>query len=90
MVQICDPAHPFASLTYTVNSKISHDVGVPLKTPSWLKLSPGGNVELFAVNLYGALPPVAVSVWLYASPNAPSGSVSGQIVRLGQDTIVMA
>jgi hypothetical protein len=49
-------------------------VGVPLKTPAVLRLSPAGGLPAVTDQIKGGVPPVAVNVWLYAVPTVPAGS----------------
>ena len=41
-----------------------------------------GSVPALMVNAYGAVPPVALIVWLYALPTVPFGSVGGAIASV--------
>lgn len=51
-------------------------VGVPETTPVLAdKDSPAGSVPLATDQVYGALPPLAASVVVYATPTCPAGSV---------------
>ena len=45
-------------------------------------VSPVGSVPALIVNAYGAVPPVALIVWLYALPTVPFGSVGGAIASV--------
>ena len=49
-------------------------LGVPLKTPAEDSVNPAGSVPEVTDQLYGGVPPVAASVWLYALPTVPAGS----------------
>ena len=64
----------------TVNLAVPSAVGVPLISPvSAFRLRPAGRPPSM-LHVIGAVP-VAVRVWLYASPTLPSGRVS--VVMLG-------
>jgi hypothetical protein len=52
------------SATCTVKLDVPGPVGVPEITPPVLKLSPGGSDPDTTDQVYGVVPPVAVSVWL--------------------------
>ena len=57
-------------------------VGVPLITPLELRVSPTGNVPEVMLQLYGAVPPVAVNVCEYAAPVVPFNKLPVVIVKL--------
>jgi hypothetical protein len=61
------------SVTLTVKLEVPAVVGVPEITPPELKESPAGRLPELSDQLYGVTPPVAVSVWLYATPIWPFG-----------------
>ena len=61
------------SVTRTVKFEVPAVVGVPEITPPELKESPAGRLPLWRDQLYGVTPPVAASVWLYATPICPFG-----------------
>ena len=73
---------PALLVALTVKVEVPSAVGVPLISP----------VSLFRLRLAGRLPPsmlhvmgvvpVAVRIWLYASPTLPSGRVSVVMVTL--------
>jgi hypothetical protein len=69
-----------ASVTRTVKVEEPAAVGVPLKTPPADRSSPAGRVPADTDQLFVPVPPVAVSVWLYAVPTVPAGSEAGEIV----------
>src|ERR1700757_2922010 len=62
-----------ASVTCTVNANVPTAVGVPLRTPAALRVSPVGSGPEPAASdqTYGVNPPPAASVWLYAAPYLP-------------------
>jgi translation initiation factor 2 alpha subunit (eIF-2alpha) len=68
------------SVTCTVKLYCAAVVGVPLIVPALLKAKPAGNAPDATVQEYGAVPPAADSVELYALPTEP----------LGKDAVVMA
>jgi hypothetical protein len=51
-------------------------VGVP-EIVAPLKLKPAGSVPALIDHVYGLVPPVAVRVWLYATPTTPA--MSGEL-----------
>ena len=57
--------------------------GEPESCPDDESVSPFGNAPLVAAKLYGAVPPLAVIVWLYAVPVVPFGRVLGETVIVG-------
>jgi hypothetical protein len=65
-------------------------VGVPLIRPvAVFRVSPAGSVPTVSAHVYGGVPPVAASVWEYATPTCPSlrdavviDSVVGAIVKV--------
>jgi hypothetical protein len=69
-----------SSVTWNVMLEVPAVVGVPPITPVADKLRPAGSVPEDTHQLYGAVPPVAVSVWLYAVPTVPAGSEAVEIV----------
>ena len=71
---------PLAPSTRTVKLEVPAVVGVPLRTPAADKLRPAGSVPGGTDQVYGIVPPVAVSVWLYAVSTAPAGSETVEIV----------
>ena len=58
--------------------------GVPVNPPPLANAKPFGNVPADTAKVYGAVPPVAVNVWLYAVPTKPFAKVAGLIVMAGQ------
>jgi hypothetical protein len=55
---------PLAPSTRTVKLEGPSAVGVPSRTPVGDRLKPAGSVPADTDQLYGVVPPVAVSVWL--------------------------
>ena len=56
---------PLASVTLTVKLEVPSAVGVPASTPvDAFRVIPAGGVPLLTDQVYGAVPPVAVSVSL--------------------------
>src|SRR6202522_798920 len=53
--------------------------GVPESTPLALRVRPSGKVPLVSANVYGAVPPVAVKIWLYGVPITGVVSEDGEI-----------
>jgi hypothetical protein len=63
------------SVTRTVTAKLPAWVGVPLKAPLLLNTMPAGSAPDTRAKLYGAVPPVAESVVLYALPTVAAGTL---------------
>ena len=62
--------------TCTVKLLVWAVVGIPEMTPAVLKVKPAGSDDPEASDqVYGVVPPVAVRVWLYATPTVPLGRV---------------
>src|SRR4051794_8742307 len=79
------PVQPAASVAVMVNVNVPAVVGVPVIAPEPpLRTSPVGSAPLEMVNVYGAVPPEPETVWLYAVPKLPFGSVAGLTVMMGQ------
>src|SRR5579872_4248472 len=66
------------SFTCTVKLEVPAAVGVPLSCPAVLRANPAGNVPLVTDHWYGDVPPLAVSVCVYAVPTVPLGT--GEVV----------
>ena len=85
MVIVIDSS--FVSLTamfsaLTVKLAVPAAVGVPLILPVPLfRLRPSGRAPLLMLHVMGVVP-VAVRIWLYASPTLPSGRVSVVMVKV--------
>jgi hypothetical protein len=52
-------------------------------TPLVLRVNPAGKVPETIVQVYGAVPPLAVSVWEYAVPTVPPVNVLVVILIVG-------
>jgi hypothetical protein len=65
---------PLAPVTRTVKLEVPAAVGVPLRTPAADRLRPAGSAPAETDQLYGVVPPVAASDWLYDAPIVPAGS----------------
>ena len=73
------------SVTLTSTVLVEGDAGLPLITPALLMLKPVGSPD--ADQVYGAVPPLAVSVKEYA---VPAGSVGSPVVVMaGPDLMTM-
>jgi hypothetical protein len=81
---------PATLVAFTVKVDVSVSfavvVGVPEITPVPARLKPAGNAPLSRLHVMGVVP-VAVSVWLYPFPTAPSGNFS--VVIVGATLIVI-
>jgi hypothetical protein len=73
------------SVTLTPTVLVEGAVGLPLITPALLILKPVGSPD--AVQVYGAVPPLAVSVTEYAVPAGSAGSPV--VVMEGPDLMMM-
>jgi hypothetical protein len=71
-VNVLLAVNPFASFTATVRDTVPAAVGVPESAPPADIVSVEGCP--LAVNVYGAVPPVAANVAEYAVPTVPSGA----------------
>ena len=73
---------PALLVALTVNLAVPSAVGVPLISPvSLFRLRPAGRLPPSKLHVMGVVP-VAVRIWLYASPTLPSGRVSVVMVTL--------
>ncbi len=69
-------ACPLLSATCTVMAKNPLAVGVPLITPvAEVSDKPAGRLPAVMLQVYGAMPPLAVNVALYACPAVPEGKL---------------
>ncbi len=74
-VKDCELVPPAESFTCRVNVEDPAAAGVPETAPVLLfNASPPGSVPAVIVHVYGAVPPLAPTVVLYAVPAAPLGS----------------
>lgn len=71
------------SVTLNVSGvAVTGEVGVPLIAPVVeLNVNPGGSVPEVNCQVYGAVPPVAIRPWKYATPTRPLLSDTVAIVR---------
>ena len=76
--------HVFVSVARIVKLAGPDEVGVPESTPALVSVRPAGSVPMVTENVYGAAPPLPVSVSAYAIPSVPPGSVAGASVIVGQ------
>jgi len=70
---------PLLSVAVIVNDELPWVVGVPESTPESESDNPAGSVPDVTANVTGAVPPVAVTVWLYADPTVPELSADSVI-----------
>jgi hypothetical protein len=71
------------SVAVTVKFDVPAAEGVPEIIPvAASRPNPAGRVPAEIDHVYGAVPPVAVSAWLYTTPTVPSGSEAGVILIL--------
>ena len=74
---------PALLVALTVKVEVPAAVGVPLISPvSLFRLRPAGRLPPFSTLHVMGVVPVAVRIWLYASPTLPSGRVSVVMVTL--------
>ena len=74
------------SPSYAVTVKLPEVVGVPEITPALLKATPAGSAPAVTEYVYVPVPPLAVSVWLYAVSAVAAVSVAGDKVIVGAVT----
>ena len=67
---------PLASLTSAVKLEVPAAVGIPEITPAPVRLNPGGKLPAVSDHVYAGVPPVAASVWLYATETVPLGRLA--------------
>ena len=78
-----DPVDPRLSFAVIVKLNVPAADGVPVIAPvDAFNDSPVGNAPALMANVYGAVPPDAVTVWLYATPCVQCGSVAGLTVNV--------
>jgi hypothetical protein len=73
------------SVTVTVKAYVPAVVGVPEISPLVLKNRPAGKLPPVTKNWYGAVPPKAVKVALYAVETVPDGRLAGEIISRMRD-----
>jgi hypothetical protein len=69
----CDCCWLELSLTVAVKTDVPGAVGVPVMLPAAEIPKPAGSVPAAIVQLYGATPPLAARLVLYAEPTVPLG-----------------
>ena len=62
-------------------------VGVPVSAPDGSRTIPAGKLPPVTAKVHGETPPVAVSVWLYASVTVPVASDAGATVIVSHETL---
>ena len=71
------------SETPTVKLAVPDPVGVPEMTPlDGPNVSPMGKLPCVTAQVYGAIPPAALSVALYGMPDFPSGNGNDEVVMV--------
>jgi hypothetical protein len=78
---------PFESVAVIVTPTLSAVVGVPLIVPDDERLNPPGSEPAVTANVYGDVPPLALTGWLYEFPTVSSGSETGDNEIAGQVTV---
>jgi hypothetical protein len=53
--------HPWASVAVTVKKNVPTLAGIPERIPPEARVSPAGTEPAVTANVYGAVPPIAVS-----------------------------
>ena len=82
------PEQLYVSAAVTVKENVSATVGVPLSTPDAESVRPSGNVPDVTENVYGDVPPLAVTILLYGVQTIPSASVLGATITGGHDIVI--
>jgi hypothetical protein len=82
------PVQLYVSVACTVKVNVPDKVGVPDSTPAVLSVRPFGNVPALLLNVYGLLPPLALTVSVYATPTVPPDRLLGETVMLGQPMVI--
>ena len=78
-----DPVAPRLSVAVIVKLNEPDDVGVPVIAPvDVFNDSPVGSAPALTAYVYGAVPPEAVIVWLYATPCVQFGRLAGLTVSV--------
>jgi hypothetical protein len=73
ILSVCVAALELVSVTFTVKFAVPAVVGVPEITPAVFNVNPAGRLPDEIVHVYGEVPPVTCSVWLYAVETVPPG-----------------
>lgn len=76
-----------ASVAMTVQLNEPPAVGVPLRTPADDSVTPAGSEPATTAKVYGAIPPLAVTVCEYALPTPPTGRLAGAMTMAGGATL---
>ena len=79
-----------ASVTRTVKFDVPRRVGVPVTTPPAESDNPAGSVPEETVQVYGMVPPVAVSVCVYAALSTAAVKGDADVITSGAGPIVSA
>src|SRR4051794_39293633 len=70
----------------TVKRYVPGNVGVPESRPAGASVIPAGSAPSSSENVYGATPPVAPSVCVYADPAVAFGRPLGVATIIGAET----
>ncbi|CAJ0822896.1 hypothetical protein LMG18101_05256 [Ralstonia flaminis] len=81
------PEKPLLSVALSVKLNVPPAVGVPDSVPVELSVKPTGRAPAVTAYVYGPLPPLALTAWLYAVAIAGLGSVAGATAMVGTDTV---
>ncbi len=84
LVYACNPVQPLASVAVIVDVNMPAVVGVPEMVPLMVSDIPGASSPAVMLKVYGACPPLAVMILLYATPSVPFGRGGGERVMGGQ------
>lgn len=80
------PVHSLSSVAVTVKLNIPDAVGVPEISPvDKLRFKPPGSEPVVTAKVYGLVPPLAETVWLYDMPTTASGKDDGLKVIVGHE-----
>jgi len=80
------PVPVLLSVALMLKLKLPAAVGVPERTPL-LSVTPAGNDPLTTEKVYGAVPPLAVIVCVYAAATVPAGTVVCVTVTVGAASV---
>lgn len=84
-----EPVQPPVPVAVKRKLAVPADVGVPVISPVVpFNVKPAGNAPCVTAKLYGATPPAAVTVWLYAKPNVPPDNVAGLTVIVARVPVI--
>jgi len=89
LVYDCNPVQPLESVAVIVDVNMPAVVGVPEIMPLLESDIPGVSSPAVTLKVYGASPPLAVMLLLWATPSVPCGRGGGDRVTGGQTGLLM-